>query len=70
MMVNEMLLLTHWGQVTHICVDKLTIIGPDKGLSPERRQTIIWTNARLLLIGPFGTNFNEIFIEISNIFIE
>ena len=29
-----------------------------------RRQAIIWTNAGLLLIGPFGTNFSEIFIEI------
>ena len=29
----------------HICVDKLTIIGSDNGLSPGRRQAIIWTNA-------------------------
>ena len=28
------------------------------------RQAIIWTNAGLLLIGPFGTNFSEILIEI------
>ena len=34
-------LLTHWGQVTHICVGKITIIGSDTGLSPERRQAII-----------------------------
>ena len=27
-------------------------------------QTIIWTNAGLLLIGPLGTNFSEILIEI------
>ena len=33
--------LTHWGRVTHICVSKLTIIGPDNGLSPGRRQAII-----------------------------
>ena len=33
--------LTHWGRVTHICVDKLTIIGSDNGLSPGRRQAII-----------------------------
>ena len=44
--------ITHWGRVTHICVSKLTIIGSDNGLSPDRRQTIIWTNAGLLLIGP------------------
>ena len=57
-------ILTHWGRVTHICVSKLTIIGSDNGLSPDRRQAIIWTNARLLLIGPLGTNFSEILIEI------
>ena len=48
----------------HICVSKLTIIGPDNGLSPGRRQAIIWTNAGILLIRPLGTNFNEILIEI------
>ena len=37
-------LLTHWRQATHICVGKLTIIGSDNGLSPGRRQAIIWTN--------------------------
>ena len=51
--------LTHWGRVTHICVSKLTIIGSDNGLSPVRRQAIIWTNAGLLLIGPLGRNFSE-----------
>ena len=56
--------LTHWGRVTHICVSKLTIIGSDNGLSPDRHQSIIWTNAGLLLIGPLGTNFSEIVIEI------
>ena len=56
--------LTHWGRVTHICVSKLTIIGSDNGLSPDRHQAIIWTNAGLLLIGPLGTIFSEILIEI------
>ena len=56
--------LTHWGRVTHICVSKLTIIASDNGLSPGRRQAIIWTNAGILLIGPLGTNFSEISIEI------
>ena len=56
--------LTHWGRVTHICVGNLTIIGPDNGLSPGRRQAIIWTNAGILLIGPWGTNFSEISIGI------
>ena len=56
--------LTHWGQVTHICVGNLTIIGSDNGLSPGRRQAIIRTNAGILLIGPLGTNFNENLIGI------
>ena len=56
--------LTHWGKVTHIYVGKLTIIGSDNGLSPDRRQAIIWTNAGILLIGPLGINFNEILIGI------
>ena len=56
--------LTHWGRVMHICVSKLTIIGSDNGLAPVRRQAIIWTNAGILYIGPKGTNFSEILIEI------
>ena len=55
---------THWGRVTHICVGKQTIIGSDNGLSPDRRQAIIWINAGILLIGPLATKFNEILIEI------
>ena len=55
--------LTHWGRVTHICVSKLTIIGSDNGLSPGRRQAIIWTNAGILLIRTLGTNFSEILGE-------
>ena len=57
-------LLTHWGRVMHICISKLNIIGSDNGLAPERRQTIIWTNGGILLIGPLGTIFNEILSEI------
>ena len=56
--------LTHGGRVTHICVGNITIIGSDNGLSPGRRQAIIWTNAGILLIGPLETNFREILIEI------
>ena len=44
--------LTHWA------------IGQDNGLSPGRRQAIIWTNDGILLIVPVRTNFNEILIEI------
>ena len=39
----------------HICAS----IGSDNGLSPIRRQAIIWTNAGLLSIGPLGTIFGE-----------
>ena len=57
--------------MTHVCVSKLTISGSDNGLSPGRRQAIIWTNAGILLIGPLDTNFSEISIETdSNILIQ
>ena len=56
--------LTNWGRLTHIFVSKLTIIGSDIGLSPGRRQAIIWTNAGVLLIRPLGTKFNEMLVEI------
>ena len=59
-----MLSLTHWSRVTHIYVGNRTIIVSDNGLSPCRRQAIIWTNAWILLIVPLGTNFSEISIEI------
>ena len=62
--MSDFVPLTQWGRVTHICVSKLTIIGSDNGLSPDRRQAIIWTNAGVLWIGPLGTNFSEISIEI------
>ena len=60
------LILTHWDRlrVTHICVGNLTIISSDNGLLPGRRQTVFWTNAGKLLIGPLGTNFSEILIKI------
>ena len=61
---DSWLCLTHWGWVTHICVGKLTIIGSDNGLSLERHQAILWTNAGILLIESLGTNFSEILIEI------
>ena len=64
------LVLTHWGRMAHICFGKLTIIGSDNGLSPVRRQAIIWTNAGILLIGPSGTNFSEILIEIQTFWLK
>ena len=61
--------LTHWGRVTHICINKTTIIGSDNGLSPGRCQAIIWTNAGILLIGTLGTNNSEISNQMSFLFI-
>ena len=55
---------THWGQVTHICVSKLTTIGSDNSLLAGRRQAIIWSNAGILLNWTLGTNFSEILSEI------
>ena len=57
-------MINHWGRVTHTFVIKLTIIGPDNGVSPGRRQAIIWTDAGILLIRTLGTNSNEILSEI------
>ena len=42
--------LTHWGQVMHICIGNVTIIGSDNGLSPGQHQAIVWTNAAILSI--------------------
>ena len=57
-------ILTYWGRLRHICVMKLTTIGSDNGLSPGRRQAIIWNNAGISLNGPLGTNFSEVLTEI------
>ena len=59
---HKYLYLTLWGRVTHICVSKVSIIGSDNVLSPDRRQAIIWTNAGIMEIWTLGTNFNEIII--------
>ena len=48
----------------HRYVSKLSTIDSDNGLSPGRRQAIIWTNAGILLIRTLGTNFSEILSEI------
>ena len=60
--LQKVLNLNHWGQVIHICICNLTIIGSDNGLSLGRRQAIIWTNAGMLF-EPLGTNFSEIIIK-------
>ena len=41
-------------------------VGSGNGLSPVLLQAINWTNAGLLSIGPIGTNFSWIRIEIQN----
>ena len=56
--------ITHWGRVMYICITKPNTICLDNGLSPGRHQAIILTNAGIFLIGPLGTNFNEILLEI------
>ena len=56
--------LNHWGRVTHIGVSKIIIIGSDNGLSPGRRQAIIWTDDGILLNGRWETKVSEIWIEI------
>ena len=38
-------------------------IGSDNGLSPIQHQSIIQTNAGILLIGPLGTSFSKISIK-------
>ena len=43
----------------HICVDNLTIIGADNGLSPGRCQAISYTITALLSTKPLETNFNQ-----------
>ena len=63
-LVLTMSSLIYQGQVTHIYVSKITIIGSDNDMSPGRRQAIIWINAGILLIGPLGTNFSDILIKI------
>ena len=51
--------LTLWGRVTHICVCNLTIIDSDNGLSPVRRQAIIWTNASILFFWTPGNKLQR-----------
>ena len=48
-------------------VGKLTIMDSDNGLSPGRRQAIIWTNAGILLTRTSGISFSEILSEIHTV---
>ena len=60
------------GELTHLPYCRIYAsvnwisIGSDNGLSPDRRQAIIWNNAAILLIAPLGTNSNDIRIKIQN----
>ena len=56
--------ITHWGRVTHIYVSRPDDHGSDNGLSPIRRQAIIWTNEDILSIRPRATHFNGILFGI------
>ena len=54
--------LAHSGQVMHICVGNLTIIGSDNARSaPSHYLNQCWNIANW----PLGTNFSEILIEIN-----
>ena len=57
-------MLINRGQVKHLCVSNLAIIGSVYCLYPGCHQANIWTNAGILLIGPLGTNFSEILFKI------
>ena len=46
-------------------VNKATI-SSDNGLTPNRHQTAIWTNADLLPIGPSSTHFSKVMMTSSN----
>ena len=54
--------LTHWGRVTHICVSKITIIGPDNGSTPSRRWNFVNLNLRNKLKWNFNRN-QYIFVQ-------
>ena len=50
--------------MTQIWVGNPTIIISNNGLSPDRRQAIIWTNDGILLIISLGTHLSEILSEL------
>ena len=63
---RKVAVLTPWGRATHICVGKLTTISSDNGLSPGRRQVIIWNYCWNIVKWNLEWNFNRN----SNIFIQ
>ena len=63
---TDMHVLTHLPLVLHVMYAsvKWVSFGSGNGLLPVGHQAITWTNPDLLSIGPLGTNFSEIWIEI------
>ena len=59
----DIILLTHWGRVTHICVSKLTTIGSDNGLSPWPAQSHYlnqcWDIVHWAPVNKLQWNFNQ-----------
>ena len=54
--------LAHWGRVTHICVNKLAIIGSDNGLSPDRPSHYLnqwWNSVTWTFTNKFQWDFNQ-----------
>ena len=60
---NNLILLNEAEWRIYVSVN-LAITGSDNVLSPGWPQASIWINARILFIGPLGTNFSEILIKI------
>ena len=54
--------LNHWDRMTHLCVNKLTSIGLDNGLSPGWCQAIVRSNTGMIV--PVGTDVSELSIEV------
>ena len=55
--------LTHLPQYCIYASVNGVCIGSGNGLSSVKSQAITWTNAKLLSMGPLGTNFSEILIK-------
>ena len=61
LMLNKWSALTHWGQVTHICISKLTIIGSDNGMmAPSHYLKQRWNIVNLNLANKVKWIFNWI----------
>ena len=52
--------------MTTVRVSNSTTSGSYNGSAPGRRQIIFWTNARMQLIWPSGTNVSALLVEIQD----